>query len=165
MIRFSASVDGTEVLDRAFNRITEYISDFRPIWPSVAAEFYAIEREQFDSQGGHGLSGTWAKLSPAYAKWKAVHHPGMPILQATGALYASMTSPDAADSVFRPETDQLTIGSKREGATAHQRGRRLPARPPISLTEADKKRLTKAIQLPLVQFVRRQGFNVLENAA
>lgn len=158
--RFTASVDGVEVMDRAFNRVEERISDFRFIWPSFAAEFYSIMREQFASEGAHGASGKWKPLSPAYAKYKAVAYPNMPILQATTALYQSMTSPDANDSIFRPEVDQLTIGTQREGATAHQR-----TRPVISLTETDKRRLTKAIQLPLVQFVRKQGFNVLENAA
>lgn len=165
MLRFFGEVDGIPVLDRAFNRVEERISDFRFIWPSLAAEFYAIEREQFASQGAHGLSGRWAKLSPAYEKWKAVKYPNMPILQATTALYQSLTSPDAADSVFKPEVDQLTIGSRAVYATAHQRGSGVPARPPISLTEADKRRLTKAIQGPLALFIRKQGFTVLENAA
>lgn len=166
MLNFSATVDGIPVLDRAFNRIEERISDFRFVWGSFAQDFYAIEREQFNSQGAHGLSGRWAKLSPGYAKWKARKYPNMPILQATTALYQSMTSPDANDSVFRPEADQLTIGSRTEYGRAHQRGTgSMPARPVISLTEADKKRLVKAIQLPLVGFLRRQGFTVLEQAA
>lgn len=160
MIRFTAEVQGIEVLNRAFNRVEEHISDFRFIWPSFAAEFYSIMREQFASEGAHGASGKWKPLTPAYKKWKEVHYPNMPILQATTALYQSITSSDASDSIFRPEVDQLTIGTQREGARAHQR-----TRPVISLTEADKRRLTKAIQLPLVQFVRKQGFNVLEAAA
>lgn len=163
--RFTAEVDGIPVMDRAFNRVEGRISDFRFLWPSVAQEFYAIEREQFASQGAHGLSGRWAALSPAYAKWKSVKYPNMPILQATTDLYQSMTSPDAGDSVFRPEADQLTIGSRAPYAVAHQRGGRVPVRQVISLTEADKKRLTKAIQGPLAQFIRRQGLTVLENAA
>lgn len=153
MIRFVGEINGVEVMNRAFNRVEERISDFRFIWPSFAAEFYAIEREQFASEGAHGLSGKWAPLSPAYKAYKTVAFPGMPILQATTALYQSMTSPDALDSVFRPEVDQLTIGTKREGARVHQR-----TRPVISLTEADKRRLQKSIQLPLVQFIRKQGF-------
>lgn len=165
-VNFSASVDGVEVLDRSFNRVEEYISDFRNIWPSVADEFYAIEREQFDSQGAHGASGTWAPLSPAYAKYKAVKYPNQPILRATTALYQSMTSPDAPDSVFRMDEQEMAIGTQREGAMAHQRGAgKMPARPPISLSEADKRRIQKAIQLPLVSYIRRQGFTVLENAA
>lgn len=164
--RFTASVDGIPVLDRAFIRVEERISDFRFLWPSFAAEFYAIEREQFASEGAKGASGKWAPLSPAYKAHKELTYPNMPILQATTALYQSLTGSDAADSVFRPEADQLTIGSRAPYGTAHQRGAgSLPSRPPISLTEADKRRLTKAIQLPLVQFIRKQGFNVLENAA
>lgn len=160
MVRFTASIDGVEVLDRSLNRVTEGISDFRFLWPSVSGEVYQIEREQFASEGAHGLSGKWAKLTPAYEKYKSVAFPGMPILQATTALMQSMTSPDAPDSIFRSEVDQLTIGTKREGARAHQR-----TRPIVSWTENDKKRVVKSAQLPLVHFIRRQGLAVLENAA
>lgn len=160
MIRFSATVDGLLVLDRAFNRIDQRISDFRNIWPSVAREFYAIEREQFETEGVSGASGKWAALSPAYKRWKEVHFPGEQILQATHALVDSMTTPDANDSVFRADPLMLTIGTKREGAAAHQR-----TRPIISLREEQKRRLQKAIQAGLVRFTREAGFQVDEKAA
>lgn len=161
MIRFTAEVEGVPVLDRAFNRIDEHISDLRSAWPAVAQEFYAIELEQFESQGAAGASGRWVSLSDAYERFKVRAFPGEPILQATHALKDSMTSPDALDSVFIPEPQQLTLGTRREGARAHQRGvGRLPARPIISLTEAQKRRLTKAIQLELVRFTRQLGFQV-----
>ncbi len=166
MIRFTAEVLGVETLNRGFNRIEEYISDFRVVFPSVAKEFYSIEQAQFQSQGGKGASGKWAALSPAYAKYKAKAFPGLPILQAERGLYESLTSPDAPDSIFRMTSNELTIGTQREGATAHQRGSgRMPARPPISMTEADKRRIQKAIQSQLVQFTRRAGFEVQEQAA
>lgn len=166
MIRFSAEVDGIETLNRSFNRVEQYISDFRSIWPAVAQEFYAVEKLQFDSQGAHGSSGKWAPLSPVYAKYKAIAFPGAPILQRERSLYESLTSPDAPDSIFRMTEDELTIGTQREGAQAHQRGSgRMPARPPIALTEDDKRRMQKAIQAQLVRFVRQAGFEVLENAA
>lgn len=166
MIRFTGEIDNIEVLDRAFNRVEEYISDFRSIWPNVTKEFYLIEQEHFNSEGAHGASGGWAPLSPLYAKYKEVQYPNKPILQATGALMESLTGFEAADSIYRPDTTELTLGTQREGAIYHQRGSsRMPARPPISLSEEDKRRLQKAIQLPLVQFVRRQGFEVFENAA
>lgn len=164
--RFTATIDGVEVMDRAFNRVEDQISDFRFIWPSVATEFYAIEREQFASEGAHGASGKWKPLSPAYAKWKSQHAQGEPILSLYHPLKDSLTSHDAAGSVYILDPDQMTLGSRVEYATAHQRGKgRLPARPPISLTEEDKRRLQKAIQLPLVAFIRRQGFQVLGRAA
>jgi phage gpG-like protein len=55
----------------------------------------------------------------------------------------------------------MTLGTKHEAAVYHQRGGgRLPARPPLSLTEDDKRRMQKAIQLGLIEFTRRAGFQV-----
>lgn len=166
MIQFTATVEGVEVLNRAFNRVEEYISDFRPLWPAVAQEFYAIEREQFDSEGAAGASGKWAALSPAYKKWKEIHFPGQPILRLTNALAESLTDLEASDAIFRPSADELVIGTKVPYATAHQRGSGfMPARPPISLNEAQKRRIQKAIQRGLVEFTRRAGFEVQEERA
>lgn len=166
MLRFISDLDGVPVLDRAFNRVEQYISDFRSVWPAVAQEFYDIELEQFETEGAAGASGQWAPLSDPYERFKEIAFPGEPILQATHALVESMTSPDALDSIFIPEPLQLTLGSRREGALPHQRGGgRLPARPIISMTGAQKRRMTKAIQVGLVQFTRQLGFEVQEQAA
>lgn len=166
MLRFSATLDGVPVLDRAFNRIEQRVSDFRFAWPAVSREFYDIELRQFETEGAVGASGKWAPLSDPYERFKVIAFPGEPILQATHALKESLTTNDALDSVFIPEKDQLTIGTKREGARAHQRGtNRVPARPPISFTETQKRRVTKAIQAELVQFTRELGFEVQEQAA
>jgi phage gpG-like protein len=160
LLRFSAEVQGVVELDRAFNRVNEYISDFRSIWPSVTTTVYSIFNQQFASEGAHGASGKWPALSPAYKKWKEVNYPGQPILRLTNSLYESMTSPEGLDSIYRPERDSLTIGSKAPyAAKQHQ------DRPIISLTESDKREITKSIQLPLVQFIRKTGFTVMENAA
>lgn len=165
MINFSASVDGVETFNRAFNRVESYVSDFRNMFPLIAKEFYAIEKSQFDSQGAKGSSGKWAPLSPVYAKYKAKAFPGQPTLHATRSLYDSMTSPDALDSIFRIDAREMTIGTQREGARAHQRGTsRMPARPIIAMTESDKRGIQKAIQANLVQFTRRLGFEVAEAA-
>lgn len=161
MIRFYAEIDGIPALDRAFNRIEEIITDFRSVWPEVARTFYAIEQGQFGSEGARGASGKWAPLSPAYAKYKAKAFPGMPILQATTSLFDSLTSPDAPDSIFRLERDEMVIGTQREGAVYHQR----LGRPPISLTDEDKRKIQKSIQLGLIDFTRRAGFRVDERLA
>lgn len=166
MIRFQAELLGVPVLDRAFNRVEEFISDFRSFWPGVSQTFYAIEKEQFESEGSKGASGKWTPLSKAYEKFKQVRFPGKPIMQAEGHLFESLTDPDAFDAVFIPEKTQLTIGTKDPKAKAHHRGRgRLPARPLISLTESQKRRMQKVIQKELVEFTRRAGFQVEERAA
>jgi phage gpG-like protein len=166
LIRFELQIDGATEIDRAFNRIDRFISDFRNVWPAVTDEFYAIEESQFASQGSKGASGRWAPLSKAYAAYKAQAFPGQPILRAENSLYESLTSPEGLDSIYRATQFELTIGSKAPYATAHQRGSgRMPARPPISLTESDKRRMQKAIQQGLVRFTRECGFQVEERAA
>lgn len=166
MVKFVATLEGVEVLNRAFNRIDQILTDFRSIWPNVAKEFYAIEADQFGSEGAKGASGKWASLSPAYKKWKERTHPGQAILRLDHPLVESLTSPDAAGSIYRLEADEMTLGSKVEYATAHQRGAGfMPARPPISLTEEDKRRVQKSLQAGLVKFTRQAGFQVDERLA
>lgn len=166
MIRFVATVAGAVELDRAFNRVEQYIDDFRNFWPAITKRFYDIERAQFNTEGARGASGKWKKLSPSYARFKARKFPGQTILKATTDLFESMTSPDALGSIYKPEKDSLTIGTKELYALAHQKGTgRLPARPIISLTETDKRDMQKDLQRQLVQFTRATGFKVEERAA
>lgn len=166
MISFSFSVDGITEFDRAFNRIDQILSDFRVIWPEVTKEFYRIEAEQFATEGRRGATGEWAKLSPAYAKFKAVKFPNKTILRATDSLFNSLTDQGAPGAIFRPTPSELTLGTSVPYAILHQRGTsRMRSRKPISMSDDQKRRIQKALQIGLVQFMRRQGFRVLENAA
>jgi len=166
LIRFTAEISGQVQLDRAFNRIDRFISDFRNVWPAVTDIFYATEERLFQSQGGSGASGKWAPLSAVYKKWKQIHYPGQPILRRENTLYESLTSPEGLDSIYRAERFMLTIGTKTPYARAHQHGLgRMPARLLISLTESDKRKMQKAIQQELVRFTREAGFQVEEKAA
>lgn len=164
-MRLRAEILGEEIFNRAFNRL-DSLSDLRPVWPNVIREFYLIEAEQFQSEGAAGASGKWAALSNVYAKYKQVAHPDKPILRADDELFESLTNPEAAGAILRPDEQELTIGTSVPYAAFHQRGtRRMPARPPISLAESQKRRIQKAIQTGLVRFVREAGFNVVERAA
>lgn len=165
MIRLIGSVDGVATLDRAFNRVDRFISDFRNMWPGIIDIFYAAEERLFESEGASGASGKWAPLSRAYAKYKAQHWPGLPILQREQDLVESLTNPDAPDAVFRAEKFELTIGTRDEKAHAHHRGIGVPRRPVISLNERNKRDMQKSIQAQLVQFTRECGFEVNERAA
>jgi phage gpG-like protein len=166
MIRFTASVDGVETLNRSFNRVDGFIADMRNFAPGIATEFYRIEREQFASEGAAGASGKWTPLSKAYERFKAQAFPGETILRATGHMEASLTDPDALDAIYSAERDQITFGTKDPKAVAHHRGSgHLPSRPVISMSETQKRRIQKAIQRELVEFTRRAGFQVEERAA
>lgn len=166
MFQIFGSIDGVEVLNRAFNRTEGFISDLRNFAPGVATEFYSFENEQFESEGTAGASGKFAPLSKAYAEFKAQEFPGETILKATTHMFESLTRPDAADAIYIAQPDLLAFGTKDPKAIAHHRGLgNLPARPVISLSENQKRRLQKAIQRKLVEYTRQLGFEVDEKAA
>ena len=128
-------------------------SDFRFIWPKMAAHFYEIEKQTFSSQG---RSTRWAPLSIAYGRYKAAKYPGKPILQATAATMASLTS-KTAGSVFRQDPHSLELGTTEK--TYHQTGGgRLPARPMIDLNDNDFDAFGKILAEALNQIVLDAGF-------
>lgn len=159
-MRFRVEVLGEPVFDRAFNRI-DSLSDLRPLYPPVIEEFYRIEAEQFASEGAAGGQ-RWQPLTRPYAARKEREFGAQPILQASGDLMASLTDPEALDAVLSLQPQELAMGTRNPTAVWHQRGtkRGLPRRPPINFSEAQKRRLQKAIQAGLVQFVREAGFRV-----
>ncbi|MAH45572.1 hypothetical protein CMI37_07070 [Candidatus Pacearchaeota archaeon] len=74
----------TEIQAR-FEQWAALIDDFEPVFDDVVKLFRSHENRQFRTQGK--ITGPrWPKLSKKYAKWKAKHFPGRPILVATGAL-------------------------------------------------------------------------------
>lgn len=165
-MRFTATVEGDVIFDRAFNRLDQGISDFRNVWPEVTTTIYGIFGRAFATEGASTAAGKWKELTPPYARAKAIEFPGQTILKAENTLFESLTDPEAADAIFLPERDQLTIGSRDPKARAHQRGLgNLPARPIISFTETDKRDIQKSLQRGLVQFVRGLGFDVQEERA
>ena len=166
MFQIIGTVDGVERLNRAFNRTEGFVTDMRNFAPGISAEFYKAEEEQFDSQGSKGASGKWAPLSKAYERFKAQQFPGKGILEATGALKASLTSREALDAIFSATKDEIVLGTKTPYAVAHHRGTgRMPARPVISLSETQKRRMQKSVQKDLIAFTRAAGFEVEERAA
>lgn len=163
-MRFTATLEGVELFDRAFNRLDQSVSDFRGIWPEVSGTIYNIFGRAFDTEGASTAAGKWKELTPAYAKAKAIEFPGQSILRAENTLFESMTDPEAADAVFLPERDQLTIGSRDPKARVHQFGLgRQPARPFISFTATDRRDIQKSLQRGLLQFVRSLGLPVEES--
>lgn len=144
MILIQIDVTGMAEMVRAVGDFAEGMTDFSEVWPDVRDEFFAIEREQFESEGAQGDAAAWQPLSPHYAAWKDRNFGGMPILQRTGALMASLAG-DAANVDM--QSDSLTIGSSVAYAIYHQEGTsRMPARPVIDLTLANQTRLSRIIR-------------------
>lgn len=158
-LRFTLTVEGETQLDREFTRFTELVTDLRPLWPGVITEAKQIFAEQFAGEGV-GDRGRWKPLATAYAKLKAAKYPGKPILQRTGRLIDSLTG-NTADTITRAEPDALTVGTRVFYGRYHQTGtRRMPARRPIDLNEAQRTRLMKVIQRRMLTVGRENGISL-----
>ena len=154
-MRVEITVEGSNQLIASFAQVEKGL-DFRELgtWDAVASEFYKIEKEQFDSEGGAGKSGKWKALKPEYAKRKQKKWGNVPILHASGEMMRSLTSRNAPGAVLEKTADELTLGTTIPYAGYHQRGsKRLPKRPPVDPTDAQVDRLSKVIQGKMKQLI------------
>jgi phage gpG-like protein len=145
-------------MDRAIARFADGVSDYRPVWAVIEDDFYALVSRQFATEGVEG-GGRWPELTAEYGKWKAMHYPGKPILERTGELMASLTSPGAPGAVRVEERKTLTLGTTVPYAIFHQTGtRKMARRPEIQLTEPFKRTAMAHVQGYLVQMATQGGF-------
>jgi len=145
-------VDGGVGFTRHLRKFEASVNDFTPLWNRFRRTFYYTELLQFASEGAYNQSG-WAKLSPAYGRWKEKNFPGRPILVLSGDLKASLTSAQARGSYFKSELKQMEIGSRIPYGIYHQAGSaRMPARQPIYLSAFSAKAYTDQI----IQWIRGQ---------
>lgn len=160
MFRFRLDIAGETQMDRGIVRFSDGVADYRPIWGVIEDDFYALEMDQFKSEGTEGGE-KWQALSPAYGGWKEQHFPGKQILERSGDLVRSLTSGSDPNAVKIEERKTLTLGSKIPYAIYHQspKPRRvLPRRPEIMLTEPFKRSVMHHIQTYLVQVASQSGF-------
>lgn len=148
---------GTVQLSRALSRFGATIEDWRPLWRDLGAELRAIEETAFATEGATVEGGGWEPLSPAYAQWKATHHPGRPILELTGALKESLTRL-GGDHIERYNRRSMVFDTRDPKALWHQLGTsKMPARSPVGLSEADKRRITRNALRWVVSMERGAG--------
>jgi phage gpG-like protein len=108
-------------------------------------------------QPAYAYRGSGGRVVWGYAAWKRKHYPGRKILRATGALFESLTRRFDGRHIERVSEDSLRFGTLVPYATFHQstRPRRvMPYRPPVGLTEADKRAIVHAIQRRAMEGVR-----------
>lgn len=109
MIRFSADARTQRALSFMAD-LRASIADLRPLYEEVLEPaFYAEREEDFASQGAR--VGGWIELEERYRAWKAIHYPGKPILQLTGALKDSLTKQGATGQVRRIDGRSMEIGT------------------------------------------------------
>ena len=156
-VNLKITVEGEKQLADAFGLFGNRVRDLRPYWPQVAGRFYEHERATFDSGG----FGSWAPLSPRYARYKARMFPSTAILERTGNLRRSLTSRSTPNSIYREAPLSLELGSTVRYGTYHQEGGgRVKRRPPIIVTPELQAGIGEVIQLGLGRTAADLGFTV-----
>jgi phage gpG-like protein len=149
------SIAGDEQLKRSLSRFGEHAKDLSEPFREIVKDFHKIEKKQFETEGGYG-SGGWQPLSPRYAEWKSKKFPGRPIMVLGGLLKESLlgNSPYSIEIVTPKSMD---VGTVVNYAIYHQKGTpKMSARQLIQLTEEDKRRWIKFIQVYLVKQARAE---------
>lgn len=124
-------------MSAAFERNGSELLNFeKHLWPLVTVAFETEMTRQFSEEGAGPGRGTWAELSPDYAKWKAANFPGQPILQRTGDLMRAMTNSGDVHALRTASGDTFEFGTRGiEYASFHQLGTyRMPDRPPFDFS-------------------------------
>ncbi len=151
-MKVTVEVTGAKELTAAFDYVQDGVADLRKgkAWLRVRQEFYKIQKEHFAAEG-NGKTGKFAALSPAYKKVKQAKYGNAPILQASKRLYKSLTS-GGGEAIIEEGPQEMVLGTSVPYAGYHQSGTgKMPARPPIDLTDEHEKRLTEPVNLYLRQ--------------
>ncbi|HID08258.1 MAG TPA: hypothetical protein EYP10_14050 [Armatimonadetes bacterium] len=110
---------GVESVIQELGGYRDRAKDLSPVWRMIARDMMDLERKVFASRGAI-LGASWAPLSPRYAKWKARHYPGRPIMVRSGRLFASLTREGSPDMILIIKPDALVFGSARRVGRARK---------------------------------------------
>jgi phage gpG-like protein len=116
-------------------------ADARPAWPLVFQQMRADSEERFKSEG----EGTWPKLADITKETKARKGLDPRIMHASNALYRSLTAERGRNTIRRKAKTQLRFGTKLFYADFHQRGRGVPKRPVLQLSERTQEEITRTL--------------------
>ncbi len=155
-MKLELEIEGLNETLALFDGVESFMIDFRQLgtWKAVGSEFRKIEAEAFSSEGGSSKGGKWKALSSPYKAQKLKRWGPVPILTASGKLYRSMTQEGAEGSVYEETAQELTIGSSVPYGRYHQSGTsRMPARPPIDLTDEQKQKVVSPVGEKLKQLI------------
>lgn len=111
MLKFEVNIIGRTRISRALKGVEGILTDMKPILERIAADFYETMKKRFDAEGGFEGQPNWEPLSPGYRGAKEFQFPGTKILERSGDLRASITTPDSPYSIFNVTSDNLEIGS------------------------------------------------------
>lgn len=141
-MRLQLQVFGDTQFDREIRRVGKRATAARPLYDALGWKLVAIQREQFQSEGGRS-GHPWAPLADSTVRSRGSAHP---ILDDTSALRESFLY-GGAGNIFEATDDHLRYGSESEIGIFHQQGTsRMPMRKPMELTDEDRDDIVKDMQ-------------------
>lgn len=141
---------GEKILHRKLMRFADNLAVPIVALEAAGDHLRAAAAKQFGTEGGYA-SGGWAALADSTVAEKARKGQSPQILRATGALMDSLIDKFDPNHIERLSPNTLTFGSMIPYGGYHQTGTsRMPKRPPVALTEADKRLLVKEMQAALI---------------
>jgi phage gpG-like protein len=146
------------VFSRDLVRFGENAADLTEQMRDVATILRRASEAQFDTEGAH-TGEKWPELAISTQRDRARHGfpPKHPILQRTHRLMDSLTRAVDPDHIEEPSADSLRFGTRVPYAVYHQSSRprhKIPFRPPVGLTEADKREIVRTLQAGIMEGVR-----------
>ena len=153
LIRFQFVVANEAQFSRKVYALAGAVKDMTPAWEEISADFYAGEKALFDKEGASDTSLGWHSLTPEYEAWKQKKGYSSRILVQRGDLMASLTNKDDSGAIYEMKPMSLVMGTKVRtdngkfnlGMIAQVGTRYSPVREVIRLTDAQKKRWSKAM--------------------
>lgn len=143
-------VGGKQLRSRLEN-LARNAEEPREALQEVADDFLQLQQRRFAR-----ASAIWRPLKPESARRKARRGLSTEPLVG-GRLEASLTIRGATYQVRRMNVRSITLGTRDPSAHLHQRGtsKKLPARPPVSLSPADERRWRDIFARSLTGALRR----------
>lgn len=156
-LRIEIEALGELVVKRDLAAFGHNLVDLTDAMHDVATILREATEEQFATEGHHA-SGGWPDLADSTNRDRERHGfpPEHPIMVRTERLLSSLTRKADPEHVEHASEDSLRFGTLVPYAVYHQSSRprrQIPFRPLVGLTEADKRRITKAIQRKIVEGV------------
>src|SRR3954466_15412878 len=149
---------GERVFSRDLLRFGGNVGDLTDGMRDVGTNLGRASEPQFETEGGD-MGEKWPELALSTQRDRARHHfpPRHPILQRTHRLMDSLTRAADPDHIEEPSADSLRFGTRVPYAVYHQSSRprhKIPFRPPVGLTEADKREIGRVLQRKIMEGVR-----------
>jgi phage gpG-like protein len=160
MFTLSISTNGGErLMDERLMRFASNLETPKEALEAVGDVIREAVGEQFSTEGGHA-SGGWKPLTAERLAFKEARGLQLPILQATERLKKALEGKFAPGHIERLSGDALIFGTDVSYAIFHQssRPRRTQIfRPPIALTEQDKKTIRRRVTQALLAGMKASG--------